>query len=127
MSVQPSAQAQPAQPQPAQPQPAQPQPAQAQPAQAQPAHNEEAINNLIALSGQTREHVIRCLDLAKGDPNVAFEICMIPPEQLAQMAAQMQGAGAGGYGDEDMGDDAYGDELDGASGLANFLNNPNFQ
>jgi hypothetical protein len=72
--------------------------------------------------------VIRCLELAKGNPDVAFEILSIPPEQLAQMAQMHGGGGAGGYGDEDMGDDdGYGDELDGASGLANFLNNPNFQ
>jgi hypothetical protein len=71
--------------------------------------NEEAVSNLIALSGQSREHVIRCLEMARGDPNVAFELCMLDPAQLAQMAQQAQAMGGLG------GDDGYDDEDDGSS------------
>lgn len=63
--------------------------------------------------------------MAGFDPNVAFELLMIEPEQLAQM--QMQHQMMGGDMEEDDGE--YGDEdMDGqGSGLAAFVNNPQFQ
>ena len=99
-------------------------PVQAQPASLSP-QAEETIATLIATSGKPRESVIRALEMAGFDPNDAFELLMIEPEQLAQM--QMQHQMMGGDMEEDDGD--YGDEdSDGqGSGLAAFVNNPQFQ
>lgn len=44
---------------------------------------EEAIGTLMATTGAQRDHVIKCLELAGGDPNVAFELCLADPAQLA--------------------------------------------
>lgn len=41
---------------------------------------EETIATLIATSGKPREAVIRALEMAGFDPNVAFELLMIDPE-----------------------------------------------
>lgn len=46
---------------------------------------EEAINELIAISGKTRDQCIQALRVAYGDPNRAFEYLM-------------SGVGAGGAG-----------------------------
>ena len=39
----------------------------------------------MATSGKPREAVHRALEMAAYDPNVAFELLMIDPEQLEQM------------------------------------------
>lgn len=54
-------------------------PVQAQPASLSP-QAEETIATLIATSGKPREAVIRALEMAGFDPNVAFELLMIEPE-----------------------------------------------
>jgi len=48
---------------------------------------EESIQTLMATTGAARDHVMRCLEMAGGDPNVAFELCLADPAQLAQMQA----------------------------------------
>lgn len=81
---------------------------------------EEAVQTLMATTGAQRDHVIRCLEMAGGDPNVAFELCLADPVQLAQM----QAAHNMGAGEEEEG--SYDDE-GGLGGLAAFVNNPQFQ
>lgn len=49
--------------------------------------NEEVVTNLMAISGRARDHVLRCLEMAQGDANVAFELCTLEPAQLAAMAS----------------------------------------
>ena len=65
--------------------------------------------------------MIKCLELAGGDPNVAFELCLADPAQLAQMQAAHQ---MGDHGDEEEG--SYDDMEGGGSGLSAFVNNPQF-
>ena len=99
----------------------QPQPVHSQPAVANLSPQmEEAVQTLMATTGAQRDHVIRCMEMAGGDPNVAFELCLADPVQLAQMqAAHNMGAGL----DEEEG--SYDDE-GGLGGLAAFVNNPQF-
>lgn len=50
------------------------------------------------MTGQTREHVVRCMTLARGDPNVAFELCQLSQQELNQVMQAQQQAMAGGGG-----------------------------
>lgn len=75
---------------------------------------EEAIETLIATSGKSRDEVIRALEMANGSPDVAFEILLMDPDQLAQAQQQMMGENE--YDDEEMEGES--------SGLAAFVNNP---
>jgi UV excision repair protein RAD23 len=63
-----------------------------------PPQAEEAINELVSISGRSRDDCIQALRLAYGDPNRAFEYLM--------SGAPLTGAGAGAEG----GEDDYGDE-----------------
>lgn len=63
------------------------------------------------MSGKDRDHVIKCLEIAKGDPNVAFELSQITAEQLTAMTQNAMGMGMGMDGMDGMeDDDDYGDE-----------------
>lgn len=114
--------------------PAQQQPPVVQPSepaqQAQPAApvNEEVVTNLMAISGRARDHVVRSLELASGNADVAFELCTLEPSQLEAMASQ-----AAQQQHMDMGDDFYEEDEEEGSGMAinqdfaAFVNNPNFE
>jgi hypothetical protein len=115
---------------------AQPQPAPvASQAPAQTAltpEQEVAINDLVALTGRSKDDCVLALRAAQGVPDIAYEILAsgLPLNQLGHLAA-------GGGGAEDM-DDPYGDEEDeggsadagnmpaGANPFAALAANPNF-
>jgi hypothetical protein len=92
-----------------------------------PPELEASVNELVMISGKTRDQCVLALRAAQGSPDVAFEILMsgMPLTEAAL------GGGAGGaegdYGDE------YGEEseepLGGGAGnpLAAIAQNPNFQ
>jgi hypothetical protein len=94
---------------------------------------EEQVNELVMISGKSREQCVLALRAAFGDPNRAFEYLM------AGIPAGLGGAGAGvgtaanvGAAENDYGDD-YGDEamtggVAGAGGnpFAALAGNPNF-
>ncbi len=90
---------------------------------------EASVNELVMISGKTREQCLLALRAAQGSPDVAFEILMsgIPLNEAALSGAMGGGGAEADYGDE------YGDESDepigGGAGnpLAAIAQNPNFQ
>ena len=114
---------------------AQPQP-QVQPAQPVPAagltpEQEVAVNDLIAITGKSKDQCTLALRAAQGNPDVAYEILSsgVPLNNAMLSGA---GVGAGAPGQEDFGDE-YGDEGDedsampgGANPFAALASNPNF-
>jgi hypothetical protein len=109
----------------------------AQPGQAQPAaqaltpEQEVAVNDLVSITGKTKDQCTLALRAAQGNPDVAYEILA---SDMPLNSAMLSGGNAGGQ--EDFGDD-YGDEGEedasigaegGAGGnpFAALAQNPNF-
>ena len=100
----------------------QPVPGQPQPAAGLSPELEVAVNDLVAITGKTKEQCTLALRAAQGNPDVAYEILAsgMPLNALG-------GAGGAGAGQEDFGDD-YGDEGEddsaGAGGMPGGAGNP---
>ena len=76
---------------------------------------EEQVNELVMISGKSREQCVLALRAAFGDPNRAFEYLMAGiPAGLGGAGGAGAGAGAGaGIGagaNANVGDNDYGDE-----------------
>lgn len=99
---------------------------------------EVAVNDLIAITGKSKEQCTLAIRAAQGNPDVAYEILAsgMPLNEAMLSGAAGAGAGAGGgaaagddYGDEygDEGDDgAAGGMPAGANPFAALASNPNF-
>ncbi len=98
---------------------------------------EVAVNDLIAITGKSKEQCTLAIRAAQGNPNVAYEILasgMPLNEAMLSGAGAGAGAGVGGgaagedYGDEygDEGDDNAGGMPAGANPFAALASNPNF-
>jgi hypothetical protein len=96
---------------------------------------EVAVNDLMAITGKSKDQCILAIRAAQGNPDVAYEILA---SGMPLNAAMLYGAGAGGAdaGDDDYGDE-YGDEGEEGTGanrsipadanpLAALASNPNF-
>lgn len=98
---------------------------------------EVAVNDLVAITGKSKEQCTLAIRAAQGNPDVAYEILASGmPLNAAMLSGAGAGAGAGGAmpGDEaDYGDD-YGEEGEegaggmpaGANPFAALASNPNF-
>lgn len=98
------------------------------------------MNDLVAITGKSKDQCTLALRAANGDPNIAFEILASGmPLNAAMLGAGGAGAGAGAGGAGAEGDygDEYGDEGDddgsaasglpaGANPFAALASNPNF-
>ena len=93
-----------------------------------------AVNDLVAITGKSKEQCTLAIRAAQGNPDVAYELLA---SGMPLSAAMLGGAGAGAAGGEPGADygDEYGDEGDddGAGGLpaagnpfAALASNPNF-
>jgi|LauGreDrversion4_2_1035121.scaffolds.fasta_scaffold303349_2 hypothetical protein len=101
---------------------------------------EVAVNDLIAITGKSKEQCTLAIRAAQGNPDVAYEILSSGmPLNEAMLSGAGAGAGAGaGVGGGAVGDeygDEYGDEGDdagaggmpaGANPFAALASNPNF-
>lgn len=98
---------------------------------------EAAVNDLVAMTGRTKDDCTLAIRAARGSPDVAYDILTsgIPLNQLASLGAA---GGEGGFpaGGDEYGDE-YGDESDASSGVGGgaglgssafeaLRNNPNF-
>lgn len=95
---------------------------------------EVAVNDLVAITGKSKEQCTLAIRAAQGNPDVAYELLA---SGMPLNAAMLGGAGAGGAGADagaDYGDE-YGDEGDddgaggmpaGANPFAALASNPNF-
>ena len=94
---------------------------------------EVAVNDLVAITGKSKDQCTLALRAAQGNPDVAYEILASGmPLNAAMLSGAGAGAGAGlGEGEGDYGDD-YGDEGEegsmpaGANPFAALAQNPNF-
>lgn len=94
---------------------------------------EVAVNDLVAITGKSKDQCTLAIRAAQGNPDVAYEILA---SGLPLNEAMLSGAGAGlpnpaggdDYGDEygDEGDDGAGGMPAGANPFAALASNPNF-
>jgi hypothetical protein len=95
---------------------------------------EVAVNDLIAITGKSKEQCTLAIRAAQGNPDVAYEILA---SGMPLNEAMLSGAGAGVGGGAAAGDeygDEYGDEGEegaggmpaGANPFAALASNPNF-
>ena len=100
---------------------------------------EAAVNDLVAMTGRTKDDCTLAIRAARGSPDVAYDILTsgIPLSQLANLGAA--GGGEGGFpaGGDEYGDE-YGEESDASAGVGGggaglganafeaLRNNPNF-
>ena len=87
---------------------------------------EVAVNDLMAITGKSKDQCTLAIRAAQGNPDVAYEILA---SGMPLNAAMLQGAGAGGADAGDDYGDAYGDEGEegtGANPFAALASNPNF-
>ena len=95
---------------------------------------EVAVNDLIAITGKSKEQCTLAIRAAQGNPDVAYEI-LASGMPLNEAMLSGGGAGVGGgaaagdeYGDEygDEGDEGAGGMPAGANPFAALASNPNF-
>lgn len=83
---------------------------------------QDAVNNLVAMTGRGPEECVQALTIARGSPDVAYDI-LISGVPLNQLPADM------GEGDDDDMEDEGSDVGAGGAGANPFLalaSNPNF-
>jgi len=98
---------------------------------------EVAVNDLIAITGKSKEQCSLAIRAAQGNPDVAYEILSSGmPLNEAMLSGAGAGAGVGGGAAGDEYGDEYGDEGDDGAGAGNMpaganpfaalASNPNF-
>ena len=92
---------------------------------------EVAVNDLMAITGKSKDQCTLAIRAAQGNPDVAYEILASGLPLNEGMLSGVGGAGAAGgddYGDEygDEGDEGAGGMPAGANPFAALASNPNF-